>query len=137
MLWPRKYADESTEYQLKTGLRILGRNFRDSWLLSYDELQFGDQIHHELTVRTERFLDGIAPAAQLVFAFRQDGTDEALEGLREGRIRDVALVLVELAGGEQAARQHQHLVQLVDDRRLADPGITGHQHELRRASLDD
>src|SRR5262249_13044447 len=48
MLRPRKYTDESTEHELKASLRILRRNLGDSWLLSDDELQFGDQIHHEL-----------------------------------------------------------------------------------------
>ena len=80
---------------------------------------------------------GVAPTAQLGVALAEKRPDEALEGLRQRRIRDVALVLVELAGGEQPARRHQHLVQLIDDRGLADAGIAGDQHQLRRAALDD
>ena len=38
--------------------------------------------------------------------------------------------MVELAGGEQAARRHQNLVQLVHHRGFADPGIAGHQNQL-------
>ena len=94
---PRECADESTEYQLEAALRILWRKFRNGLLLPDDELQLRDEIHHELTIRTERLADCIAPTAQLFFVLRQDRTDEALEGLREGRIRDVSLVLVELA----------------------------------------
>ena len=75
--------------------------------------------------------------AKLGFALPQERTDQTLKGLRQGGIRDVALVLVELARGKQAARRHQHLVQLVHDGRLADPGIAGDQHQLRRAALDD
>ena len=63
--------------------------------------------------------------------------DEALKRLRERRIRDVPLVLVELAGGEEPARRHQHLVQFIDDRGLADAGIAGDQHQLRRPAGDD
>ena len=62
----RECADESTEYQLEAALRILRRKFRDRLLLADDELQFGDEIHHELAIRTERRADGIAPTAQLV-----------------------------------------------------------------------
>ena len=65
------------------------------------------------------------------------GRDQALKGLRQRRIGDVALVLVELARGEEPARRHQRLVQLVDDRGLADAGIAGDQHQLRRAARDD
>ena len=62
---------------------------------------------------------------------------EALKCLCQRRIGDVALVLIELARGKQAARRHQHLVQLIDDRGLADAGIARNQHQLRRAALDD
>jgi len=60
-----------------------------------------------------------------------------VKGLRQGRIGDVALVLVELAGGEQPPRRQERLVQFVDHRGLADAGIAGDQNELRRAALDD
>src|SRR6202043_1463802 len=62
---------------------------------------------------------------------------EALKRLRQCRIGDVALVLIELAGGEKAARRHQRLVQLIDDGGLADAGIAGDQHQLRPAAGDD
>src|SRR5216683_1465148 len=42
-----------------------------------------------------------------------DLTDQSLEGLCQGRIRDVALVLLELACGEKSAGRDKHLVQLV------------------------
>ena len=62
---------------------------------------------------------------QLGFALRQKAPDETLKSLSERRIGDVALVLIELAGCEQPARRNEHLVQLVDDRGLADAGISG------------
>ena len=62
--------------------------------------------------------------------------DQALERLRERGIRDVARVLIELAGREQSARRNEHLVQLVHDRRFADARITGDEDQLPRA-LDD
>ena len=74
---------------------------------------------------------------QLGFALAQKRADQALKGLSQGRIGDVALVLVELARGEEPARRHQHFVQLIDDGGLADAGISGDQHQLRRAAVDD
>src|SRR5207244_1796257 len=55
---------------------------------------------------------------------------QGLESLCQSRIRDVALVLVELARGEEAARWNQRLVQLVYHGGFADAGITGYKHEL-------
>src|SRR5580692_923488 len=92
-MFPCEYADESTEHQLEAALRILGRNFGNGRLFSYNELQFGNQIHNELSVRIQRFTKGISPFAQLFFAFAQQQADEALKGLRQSCIRDVALVL--------------------------------------------
>jgi hypothetical protein len=57
--------------------------------------------------------------------------DQGLESLRQSRVRDVALVLVELAGGEEPAWRNKHLVQLVDHGGFADAGISGYEHELR------
>ena len=57
-------------------------------------------------------------------------THQRLERLRQRRVRDVPLVLVELAGGENPARRNKHLVQLVHDRRFADAGIAGHEHQF-------
>src|SRR5258708_6537574 len=48
----------------------------------------------------------------------------------EHGVRDIVRGLGEFSGGEQATRWDQHLVQLVHDRGLAYPRITGHEHEL-------
>ena len=82
-------------------------------------------------------MQGVAPARQLGVAFTEKRSHKALKSLGERRIRDVTLVLIELAGREQAARRHEHLVQLIDDGGLADTRISGDQHQLRGAALDD
>jgi hypothetical protein len=74
MFRPREYADESTEHQLEAALRVLRRKFGDGRLISYDELQFGDQVHNELTVRTYRLTKGVTPLAQLCLVFGQKRT---------------------------------------------------------------
>ena len=63
MLRPREYADESPEHELESALRVLWRKLGDRRLFADDELQFGDEIHHEPSVRTQRLVKGIAPAA--------------------------------------------------------------------------
>ncbi len=73
-------------------------------------------------------MKGIPPLAQLLFALAQEGADKALKGLRQGGIRDIALVLVELARCKKATRSNQRFVQLIDDRGFADSGIAGNQH---------
>ena len=63
-------------------MRVLCLKFRDSWLFSYDELQFGNQIHHEQSVWAQGLPQGVAPVAQLGFALGKQRTDQALKGLR-------------------------------------------------------
>ena len=96
-------------------------------------LYLRNQVDDELAVRPQRLPQGAAPLAHLRFALGEDLTNEGLERLRQGRVRDVALVLVELAGCEEAARRDEHLVQLVHDGGFADAGITGYEHQFRCA----
>ena len=57
---------------------------------------------------------------------RSGRPDEALKSLRQGGVRNIALVLVELAGCEKSARRNQQLVQLVDgDAELSDGAGAG------------
>ena len=51
MFRPCEYADKSPEHQLEATLRVLWRKIRDWWLLSDDELQFGNEVHDEQPVR--------------------------------------------------------------------------------------
>ena len=38
-------------------------------------VEFGEQIDHQLTVRTQRLPERIAPAAEFRFALREERTD--------------------------------------------------------------
>ncbi len=111
-------------------MRILRRKVRNGRLFSDDELDLRDEADDKLAVRADRLRQGITPPVHLGFALNEDLTDEGLEGLCQGRVRDVALVLVELAGREETARRNQRLVQLVHDRGFADAGIAGYEHEF-------
>src|ERR1700688_1590981 len=122
MFRPCEYADEPPKHQLEAPLRLLWRELRNGGLFSDDELQFWDEVDDELTVRAQRLAQGIPPLAKLRLSLAQKRADKALEGLDKGGVRDVALVLVELAGREEATRRYEHPVQLVHYRGLADAG---------------
>src|SRR6516165_1369791 len=127
MLGSRKDADEAPEHQLEAALRILWRKFWERRLIAEDERQFGDQVHNELSVDAQRLLQSVAPMAELGVALAEKRSDQVLEGLRQCRIGDITLVLVELARGKKAPRQNKHLVELIDDGRFADTRIAGNE----------
>src|ERR1700726_1105414 len=102
MFGPREDAEKSPEHQLETALCLLRRKLLDRRLLSDEEVQFGDNVNHEPPVRVQGLAQRVAPAGQFGVALAQQPADEALKGLRQRGIRDVALVLIELAGGEKA-----------------------------------
>src|ERR1700761_6638481 len=66
----------------------------------------------------------------LCFALDEDLADQHLESLCQGRVRNVALVLVELARREKPAWRNKHLVQFVDQRGFAYARIARHKHDL-------
>ncbi len=137
MLGSREYADEPPKDQLKASLRFLRRQLGYRWLFANDVLQFRDEIDDEQPVRLQRLTKRVTPFAQVFFVLAEERPDEALKRLRQRGIRNVALVLVELAGCKQAARRDERLVELIDDRGLADAGVSGDEHQLRPAARDD
>src|SRR6266550_2397400 len=137
MLCPGEHAQETYECHLKTVLRVLRRQVRDWRLFSDHELQLRNEVHDKLTVRAQRLAQSAPPPAKLRLALAQKRADEALEGLGEAGVRDVALELVELAGREHATRRYEYPVQLVHHRGLADAGIARHEHQLRRTAGHD
>src|SRR5262249_61870597 len=130
MLGPSEDPQKPSEHELEAALRVLWRQFREHGLVADNDLQVGDEIHHELAVRSERLMERMSPATQVVVALGQERTEQALKGLREGGVRDVAFVLVELARRKQATRRNEYLVQLVHYGRLAARRIARDEHEL-------
>src|ERR1700722_10057524 len=137
MLRAGEHSEETSEYHLEAVLSIPRREVRDRWLFSDHELQLGHEVDDELTVWVKRLAKRVSPSAKLGLALSQDRANKILKRLCESGIRDVAFVLVELAGREQAARWHERLVQFIHHRGFAHPGVTGHEHEFRRAVHHD
>src|ERR1700736_4628613 len=113
MLLPREHPEEAPEHHLEAVLPVLRRQVRDRWLSPNHEFQLGNEVDDELTIRAQCLTQGVSPPAKLGLALAQERADKALEGLTQGGVRDVALVLVELAGREQATLRYERLVQLV------------------------
>ncbi len=113
VLLPREYAKEAPERHLEAALHVLRRQVRDRRLLSDHELQLGNEVDDELSIWAQRRAQSIPPPAKLLLALSEERTDKALECLAQGRVRNVALVLVELAGREQTTRRYERLVQFV------------------------
>src|SRR5439155_16228888 len=67
----------------------------------------------------------------------QERTDQSPKRLCQRGIRNVALVLVELARREQPARRNKRLLELVDDSGFADARVSGDEHQLGPAPGDD
>ena len=111
-----EYADEPPEHHLETPSRVLRRELGNRRLLSDDDLKLRDQVDHEPPIRAQRLRQSVTPATQLGVALAEKVPNEALKPLRQRRIRDVALVLVELPRRKQSARRHEHLMKLVDHR---------------------
>src|SRR6266571_2595480 len=93
VLRPGEHSEKAPENQLKAALRVTGRQLRDRRLVADDELQLRNQVYDKPPVRAQRFAKSLAPSSQLWIALAKQRSDQALKGLRQGRIRDVTLVL--------------------------------------------
>jgi len=54
MFRTREHADEPPKHQLEAPLRVLERKLRDRWLFSDDQLELGDDVDHEPSIRAQR-----------------------------------------------------------------------------------
>src|SRR4051812_27180752 len=102
MLGAREDIDEPPQDQMKASLRVARRQFGDRRLFTNDMDQFRDELDHQDAVRIQGFAQCLAPLSQLFIAFAEQRSDEALKGLRQRRVRNVALELVKLTRAEQA-----------------------------------
>src|SRR5580658_914553 len=136
MFRPGEYANKAPQNELETALRLLRLKLRDRRLVSDDELQFGDEVGHEPCIQLERLQKRAAPDRQFGVALAEKRPYQALKCLHQGRVGNVALVLIELARGEESSRWSNRQVQLIDDRGFSNAGISRDENQFRRAALD-
>ena len=75
VLLPCEYAEKPPENHLEAVLRFLRWQVWDRRLFSDHELQLGNKVNDELTVRAERLAQGIPPSAKLCLALAQKRAD--------------------------------------------------------------
>jgi hypothetical protein len=97
VLLAREHPEEAPENHLKAGLGVLRRQVRDRRLFPDHELQLGNKVDDELAVGAQRLAQRVPPARKLGLALAEKGPHQAPESLGQGRVGDVALVLIELA----------------------------------------
>src|SRR5215469_10768835 len=110
VLLPREDSEKTPKDHLEAVLRVLRWQIQDRRLWSNYKLEFGNEIHDELAVLTERLAQSTPPLAELFVASPQKRANKALKCLGESAVWDVALVLIKLAGCEQTSWRDKHLV---------------------------
>src|SRR6516165_527685 len=86
-------ADKLPEHQLEAPLRVLRGKLGDRRWLSDNELHFGNNIHNETCIRSQRLPERFAPGRKVRFAFAEQRSDQALKGLCQRRVGNIAFVL--------------------------------------------
>src|SRR5260370_26933784 len=137
MVGASEKGEEAGKSRVKAIMIFLGRELWNRRLLPHDECKFRDQIDHELAIRTYRLEQEAPPPGYFLLILAEEFAHERLERLGQSCVRDIALVLIELATGQKAARQHQNLVQFVDNRGFADTGVAGDEHDFRHPTTSN
>ena len=127
---PAERAEEAAEHQGEAVLRLDGTELEDGRLLAQDHRHVRDDVDDDLPARPERVEEAPAPRLEILLALAEDLLDEPAERRGDGAPRDVALELIVLARDEVPERRRDGLVQLVDQRRLADARVP-RDHEAR------
>ena len=133
MLRSGKDSEQAPDDQMEAALRVLWRQLRDQRLWADEQFELRDERCHQPPARAQSFSQARAPRREFGFALAQQRSHKALQRLRQARIGNVALVLVEFARCKQSARRHERAVEFVHDRRFAGPGRARNQHQLRPA----
>ncbi len=132
-LGPGHGPDEPLEQAVESVLRLGGAKLRRGALRPEDLFQLRNHIDDHLRVGPERLPQAFGPVLDSLIAFGQRLTDQAPERLHHRPVRNVTRQLVELPGDEVPPMPRKRLVQLVDQRGLADARVPGDEHEFGSA----
>src|SRR5260221_9125375 len=104
MFFTGENPDEPPQHRLESVLGFLRRELWHCRLLTNHQLQFRDQVYHQLAIGTQGFEDSSAPMSDFLLALAQDLMHERLESLRQQCIRHIPFSLVEFPRNKDAAR---------------------------------
>ncbi len=122
--------EEALEGAIEAILGLGGAEPGDRWLGSDEEGELGDDLDQHLAARAEGRLHRLLPGGELLLGPGQELADQLSEGMGQGRVGDVAAVLIVLALDEARVCGRDRSVQLIDQRGLADARSAGDEHEL-------
>jgi hypothetical protein len=128
MLLPGQRAQQALDGEPEAVLSLRRPESRRLRLGPEDELDLGNDRRQYVATGPERVGQPPPPSGQALFTLGQELPEQPLEGLDEGAIGRAG-DLIELAGGEVAALADDRLVELLDERGLADPRVPRHHRE--------
>src|SRR5512132_763503 len=102
MLGASKHTNQPAKSVLHARVRGRWRDVRDRRLLADHELQLGNQVDNQRAVWIQRLTQLLPPLIKLGVGLREKLANQALNGLSQGSVRNIALQLIEFARGEQA-----------------------------------
>jgi len=126
-----KHLHEAEQREREPALCGLGIERRRRWLRTQDAFDRRQHRANERSVTGDRRVDLGAPAIER--RIRDDLGEQLVERRDHRAVRNVAVKLLELSGGDVTSACGDRRVELAHDRRLADPGVPGDQHGLHRA----
>jgi hypothetical protein len=132
----RERRDEAAHQHAVADLGLAGSEVRHGRLRAQHQAEGRDQIRDETGVRRECIEQSLAPPQQLPLAAREQPPRQLVQRVDERAVRDVALVLVELAFQEDAVAQRDGTVDLADQRGLADARLPRHEQRGAAAGRD-
>src|SRR2546428_10215693 len=126
MLLPSQRPDEVLEGEAKSVLSLERPESRRR-LLTDDQRELGDHLADHAAVSAQGFGETFFTRGRTVVALAENLVHESPKGLDQSAEGDMAGDLVELPRDEVPALAHDGLVELLNERRLADSGVPGDQ----------
>ena len=120
-------AQQGDQQGPQTDLRLDGAERRHRWLGTEQRRQFRHRLEQRAGVRTQAGQHPLAPPGEGRLGFGQQRLAQLTQALGRGQKGAILLKLVELAAEEQTMGQGHRAVDLADQGRLADPGVTRHE----------
>lgn len=114
---------------MKTVSGVHQRQRRDVRLSADHQLQLGQQVGEHAAVLADGAEDGGAKGLYLVRVCGQHAADRRAKRLRKDEVRVFTTLRLELAAREHTTGTNDGALQLVDQRRLTNARVAGHEYQ--------